>query len=459
MSRVQKLSERMLENKRQEFAKRPEAERRQLSDAFQKHDADNSGSLDPKEMVGCLVDLGLNPVTAIEIKEMRRIANEVAVLGTVDFLQFVFEMVPQARAKLRELRCGPLLREFQAFDKDSSGYLDKQECIQVLEMICTANLDPQGLAEMERVFGETIDELSKDDGQIDFDEFQELVGRSREQHSRIVQNRICDICTNEDLSPEDVRRHSDELVLLYHSFQRLATSNKGKAVLGWDGVRIVLIEYGLLPRDEEAEAAIFQEFSRIAFLSGAQMTFAGVLALVRSLRKGQLLAEHQSLKEMFGRLDRDRSATLEISEVAPLLVELKVQPQCWEDQLQIRRLLDEVDEDNSGNLSFEEFSILVQRVREGLATAARRRQRCTATSLGFTESQVSELRDVFFRLDDEQDGLLRIDQLRRALDMLKQQMTSSDLRKLVAQTDVAGTGQVDFQSFMQFFKEIAPCVD
>ena len=45
----------------------------------------------------------------------------------------------------------------------------------------------------------------------------------------------------------------------------------------------------------------------------------------------------------------------------------------------MRRLLDEADEDRSGNLSFDEFSMLVQLVREGLAVAARRRQRVTAT--------------------------------------------------------------------------------
>jgi Ca2+-binding EF-hand superfamily protein len=167
--------QRLLTSKRLEFEQRPETERRQLSEAFQRHDKDASGSLDPKEITACLADLGFKPHTAVECREIRRIGYEVAVLGTMDFLQFVFEMVPRARAKLRELRRGPLLLEFGMFDQDESGHLDRQECMQVLEMICTANLDPCGLKEMEDQFMRTIEELSGDDGHVEFEIFQSLL--------------------------------------------------------------------------------------------------------------------------------------------------------------------------------------------------------------------------------------------------------------------------------------------
>jgi Ca2+-binding EF-hand superfamily protein len=219
---------------------------------------------------------------------------------------------------------------------------------------------------------------------------------------------------------------------------------------------MLLIEYGLLPRSGEFEIAVVNEFSEAVLLTDGQMAFGEFLKLVRSLRKGQLAAEEYGLRQVFERLDRDKSRSLEISEVSAMLEEFSVQPQCWEDQMAIRRLLDEVDEDDSGHLSFEEFSVFVQRVREHLATAARRRQRVAASNLGFKDIQVAELRDVFFRLDAEQDGFLRINQLRKALDMLRRQMSPDDLRELVAKIDVAGTGQIDFQSFMLFFKEVAP---
>jgi len=344
--------------------------------------------------------------------------------------------------------------EFSMFDKDSSGHLDRQECMQVLEMICTANLDPQGLQEMETVFVETVDELADSNDQVDFEVFQELVGRSREHYMRIVATRISDICRSRKLEAEDVQRHCDELVLLHRSFQQVDLKDDDS--VSWDGVRTVLIEYGLLPRNSEVEATVITEFSKLTILTHSKMSFQVLLKLVRLLRKKHLAAEAYGQRQMFDRLDKDKSASLEISEIATLLEEFGVQPQCWEDQMAIRRLLDEVDEDDSGTLCFAEFSLLVQRMCEHLAAAARRRQCILANKLGFTERQVAELRDVFFRLDAEQDGFLRIDQLRKALDMLKRQMSPDDLRALVAEIDVGGTGLVDFQNFMRFYKEVAP---
>merc|ERR1712166_1562446 len=169
--------------------------------------------------------------------------------------------------------------------------------------------------------------------------------------------------------------------------------------------------------------AIQDEFCKAALLNKS-MPFSSLLKMVRSLRAGQLRAEEYSLRPMFERLDRDHSQHLEISELTPLLEELGLQPKCWEDQMTIRRLLDDTDEDHNGSLNFDEFSVLVQRLRELLTSAARRRQHLAANELGFSDRQVAELRDVFFPLDTEQDGLLRIDQLRKALVMLKLQMSA-----------------------------------
>lgn len=449
MNRMQRL----LEKKREEFDQKPDAERTQLTEAFQRHDKDNSGSLDSKEMLECLVDLGLKPHTGVEWREIRIIAQEVAVLGTVDFLQFCFEMVPRTRAKLRELRHGPLLREFKLFDEDDSGYLDREECMQVLETICMANLDPQGLQEMEQVFAEIFGELSDERNQLDFEGFQELVGRAREHHQRIVGARISEIHKRRSLNAEDVRQHADELVLIHASFQRME-SESGRT--GWDGTRAILVEYGVLPHDDEDQAAVMEKFTEAALVGNGEISFRDCLRLIRCLRAAMLIKDEHTLREMFDRLDRDRSCSLEISEVSTLLEELGVQPQCWEDQMQLRRLLDVVDEDESGTLSFDEFALLVQRVREQLATAARRRQRAAAATLGFDEHEVAELRDVFFELDAEQDGYLQTHQLRQALDMMRKSMSAEDLRALVADVDVAGTGLVDFHSFLKFFRAVSP---
>lgn len=444
----------LLDCKRQEFEKRPEPERQQLSEAFQKHDVDNSGSLDHKEILACLADLGLKPHTQVESREVRRIINEVAVLGTIDFLQFVFEMIPRAREKMRELRKGPLLLEFKMFDRDESGYLDRNECRLILEMLCTQNLDRKGLDEMNIVFEESINAVISSAGQLDFDAFEELVSRARENHRCIVQTRLAEIYREEELDFDDLRQHADELVLLYDSFKRMDTRCLGS--LGWDDIRLILIEYDLLPRDEVSQNSVIDDFAKTALFTNGKVKFQEFLRLVRTLRKDQLKKEEYDLKAMFNRLDRDRSDTLEVSEISTLLEAFGVQPHCWEDQMQIRRMLDQIDEDGSGNFCFDEFARLVQRVREYLAIAARRRERIAADELGFADRQVAELRDVFFTLDLSQQGCLTVEQLRKALDTLKTPMSPEDLATLVARFDVDGVGMLDFQGFLRFFKAVAP---
>jgi len=185
-NRKQERMNQLLVARRREFEQRPCKERRELQEAFEKHDKNFSGSLDQRELIYCLADFGLKWKTPVEQKEFTKICNEVAVLGDVDFFNFCFELVPRVRQKLRELRHGELLEEFRAYDKNNSGYLDEHECKAVFEKLCTANMDPPGLIEMKQVFVDTIKELWNTKKLIDFEAFQEMVARAREHQERIV---------------------------------------------------------------------------------------------------------------------------------------------------------------------------------------------------------------------------------------------------------------------------------
>merc|ERR1719210_1673349 len=91
-SRKQERMGQLLSARRKEFEQRPEKERKELQEAFEKHDINHSGSLDPKELLDCLADFGLKWKTLVEQKELQTICNEVVVLGDVDFLNFCFEL-------------------------------------------------------------------------------------------------------------------------------------------------------------------------------------------------------------------------------------------------------------------------------------------------------------------------------------------------------------------------------
>jgi len=142
---------------------------------------------------------------------------------------------------------------------------------------------------------------------------------------------------------------------------------------------------------------------------------------------------------------------IEVAEISQLLGNFGIQPRSREEQWEIKCLLDEIDVDNSGDLSFEEFATFVQRIRERLNMAARRRHRGLACKLGLEERLLLELRRVFFCLDEEDAGFLSLEQLQQVPHELKAVLPAEDLRGLVARIAAARPSQVSFRSFLTFF--------
>jgi Ca2+-binding EF-hand superfamily protein len=398
----QKRIQRLLDCRRKEFELKPEKERRALQAAFQMNDKNRSGSLDPPELMDSLVNLGLRPGTDVERRELLRICHEVTILGDVDFLNFCFELVPRVRERLREMRHGPLLLEFKMYDQDGSGKLDERECQQILERLCTSNLDNESLEQMQRLFIDTIKDVADESGQIGFDGFQELVGRAREHHEHIVGTRIYEIYKEHSLTLAELEQHSYELIVLHEAFARADES--GDEQLEWEEIGLLLIEYKLLPHNQEEREKVYASFMQVDSDGDGKITFREYLKLVETLRARMMSLELASLKRKFMALDKDQSSRLDMAELAAYLDELGVQPRCREDQLEMRQVLDEADADRSGDLEFTEFLLLVQRVCERLDMALRRRHRVAACKLGIGERRLAELRETFYALDEVDPG-------------------------------------------------------
>merc|ERR1712151_676034 len=166
----------------------------------------------------------------------------------------------------------------------------------------------------------------------------------------------------------------------------------------------------------------------------------GFLTLVRHLRSRKLEQEKHSLEQVFARLDKNKSSRLDITEVSALFPEIGVKLTSHDDQWEMKCLLNEVDTDKSGDLNFDEFAVLVQRIRERLDAGARRRQRLTSGKLGLSESDVCELRRVFLMYDTARIDLLAPDKLRQALEVLQMPIRQEELSRFVDQVDTSGTG-------------------
>jgi len=455
-SRKNDRMKRLLETRKGEFEQMPSEVQETLRKAFQSNDVDNSGALDPGELVLSLGNLGIFPKTKSERRELLTVCNEVAVIGDVNFITFVFEVVPQARQRLAELRKGHLFNEFNSYDQDRSGFLDEDECRAIFNKLCTRGLDQDGLTEMSTEFDIYFDQYADSDGQVDFEGFQHLVALSREYHHRLVKRKNEEIYEKFALSPTIVGHLSDELILLYDSFRRADESGDGD--LDWQEIGSLLIEYGLMPRDEESQVRVHKIFSEADADGSGSVGFVELLILVKMLRSELALAQEKWLRESFEHFDKDSSSSLDVSEVTSLLHAMHLQPKTREEQLELKRLLGEMDSDQSGDLSFNEFLFLVQRLQELHAMDTRRHQLLTATRLGLEPRQVMDLRQVFFSLDEGESGYLNTETLEKALRLLQRQRNIEYIEGLVDKIDHLYNEDdemiLNFDGFLQLYSQL-----
>lgn len=251
------------------------------------------------------------------------------------------------------------------------------------------------------------------------------------------------------------------MVSLHEAFQRADDSGDGQ--LEWEEIRVLLIEYDLLPHRKGMLDQVIKMYHGHDSDQDGKITFREYLRFVEALRMDRVGRGEFAFREMFASVDKNHNASLDIAEVSLLLVELGVQPYSRDDQLEIRNLIDEVDTDGTGDLCYEEFVAFVKRVRERLAVAARRRRRLVAAKLGFGERYLAELRELFWTLDVEDSGSLTLEQLRRALEMLRVSIDPAELHAAVAKScqrpQCSGKScqvSLDFDMFLYFVHAVAP---
>mmetsp|Transcript_67962 Transcript_67962/g.167875 ORF Transcript_67962/g.167875 Transcript_67962/m.167875 type:complete len:181 (-) Transcript_67962:523-1065(-) len=80
------------------------------------------------------------------------------------------------------------------------------------------------------------------------------------------------------------------------------------------------------------------------------------------------------------------------------------------------------------------------------------RTRLKRAKQGLTEEQLMEIREVFDTFDSDGGGSIDVDELRKALRALGQQMTQQEAEALIQDMDESGEGEIDFMEFVDFIK-------
>mmetsp|Transcript_105296 Transcript_105296/g.298024 ORF Transcript_105296/g.298024 Transcript_105296/m.298024 type:complete len:750 (+) Transcript_105296:1-2250(+) len=443
--------QRLLDARRRDFERKPTQEQEALKQAFRDADSDGSGSLDHDELMKACKALGLAAKTDLEAKEFNSICQEVAILGDVDFMAFVFEAVPRLRESLCEMRRTHLRQRFSAYDLDGSGSLSEDECTAVLERLCTGNLDAQGLAELRAALRDVVASVwDPETREVGFEGFEVVAARVQEHHQRIVRERESSIVDSHGLSRKEVSAHREELVYLHESFLRANTDGTG-----WIGKRDLLrllIEHSLYPDD--AETLQSMQTCVEGFGKHGMMNFRGFLMLARCMRESHRRRAVPERRRLFERFDRDRSGLLDLREVFALVGCMGLSPKCREDQCDMQQLLACVDADGSGEFDFEEFEVLVQRLDWRIKVLQRIHERDVAVKLGFQETEVLVLREAFFVLDSSSQGALGIETLRDMASRLSLPLSNQALDEAFEAFDPEGHGALDFVGFTRFLLEV-----
>ncbi|XP_023016536.1 troponin C at 41C [Leptinotarsa decemlineata] len=135
------------------------------------------------------------------------------------------------------------------------------------------------------------------------------------------------------------------------------------------------------------------------------------------------------LKNAFDTFDVEKKGSIGTVMIGTILSMLGIQTT----DSMLKEIIDEVDEDGSGELEFEEFITLASRfmVEED------------------AEAMQQELKEAFRLYDKEGNGYITTSTLKEILKELDDKITSDELDMMIAEIDADGSGTVDFDEFME----------
>ncbi|XP_053499778.1 troponin C type 1a (slow) [Ictalurus furcatus] len=105
---------------------------------------------------------------------------------------------------------------------------------------------------------------------------------------------------------------------------------------------------------------------------------------------------------------------------------------------ELHEMIDEVDEDGSGTVDFEEFLVMMVRCMRD-------------DSKGKSEEELAEL---FRMFDRNEDGYIDLDELKMMLEETGESITEDDIEELMNDGDKNNDGRIDFDEFMDFLKGV-----
>jgi len=175
--------------------------------------------------------------------------------------------------------------------------------------------------------------------------------------------------------------------------------------------------------------------------------FFDFLYLMKFVRQKSREIQTEELRNFFLKLDRDENGNVAVKDVMRLFKELNLSPRSRQEQLEIKQVLNEVDEDGAGTLNWSKFTHVVQLCQERLERLVRVDEEAYGVGLGFTESRFRDLRKLF--LDQKTETcVLQIQEFRKVMNVLQRPYSSEQLLTLF-RSFASSEGHLDFRAMLR----------
>ena len=140
------------------------------------------------------------------------------------------------------------------------------------------------------------------------------------------------------------------------------------------------------------------------------------------------LSDEQILefKEAFKLFDKDGGGSIDVDELKEAMEALGQSP----DDEELQTMVDEVDEDGSGEIEFDEFLVLMTK-------------QIAATD------EIRSLENAFDEWDDDHDGRITVEQIRYILKALPEKPNEDEIEDLIDIADSDRDGMVNFDDLIR----------
>lgn len=175
------------------------------------------------------------------------------------------------------------------------------------------------------------------------------------------------------------------------------------------------------------------------------------MSVHRSKKKRNLTEEQQQeIRKAFEVFDADKSGAIDADELSCAMKTLGFTTKMEE----IIAMIAEVDNDGSGTVEYKEFEQMMAKLMLGPAPDddeddKKKAKKSTHFKETLSETQHQEIKQAFEAFDTDASGKIDAEELTQAMKTLGLERTPDEIKKMIADVDTSGTGEIEFPDFVE----------